>query len=498
MLEEWLKRLTGELGEADAPFAVNQIVHRSNDRLMHDVELCVKYRAPIVITSLGAREEVNEAVHSYGGIVLHDVISDAFARKAIAKGADGLIAVAAGAGGHAGTTSPFALIGEIRSWFDGPVALSGAIATGGAVLAAQAMGADFAYIGSAFIATEEANAAPATSRCWSTAAQRHRLHQPHHRRARQLPARQPRQCRAGSGQSAGQRSLDDEFRHRADQGVEGYLGLRPGDRRGEARSCRQRSWWRAWRANTTPPAASPRPGRCGRGRMTGFVLTRALLEAGASTRWWRARRPDMRLLTEAERAQSLRETLAVRPPGEPVWLFGYGSLIWNPQIHSVERRVATVQGWHRAFCLSTRAGRGSPDNPGLVLGLDVGGSCGGVAFRIADDLVEAELALLWRREMLAGSYVPRWLDLEDGDGVRFGTAIAFTVNPLNEQYAGNLAKEAVISRLASAGGELGTSADYLFRTCAGLHAEGILDPEMDRLAAFVAAAQEDALGQQGR
>ena len=160
VLEEWLKRLTGELGPADAPFAVNQIVHRSNDRLMHDVDLCVKYRVPIVITSLGAREEVNQAIHSYGGIVLHDVISDKFARKAIDKGADGLIAVAAGAGGHAGTTSPFALIGEIRAWFDGPVALSGSIATGSAVLAAQAMGADFAYIGSAFIATEEANAAP--------------------------------------------------------------------------------------------------------------------------------------------------------------------------------------------------------------------------------------------------------------------------------------------------------------------------------------------------
>ena len=160
VLEEWLKRLTGELSEADAPFAVNQIVHRSNDRLMHDVELCVKYRVPIVITSLGAREEVNAAVHSYGGVVLHDVIDDRFARKAIAKGADGLIAVAAGAGGHAGTLSPFALVGEIRRWFDGPLALSGAIATGDAILAARAMGADFAYIGSAFIATEEASAAP--------------------------------------------------------------------------------------------------------------------------------------------------------------------------------------------------------------------------------------------------------------------------------------------------------------------------------------------------
>ncbi len=167
-LDEWLRRIAGELGEHDAkhpdhkaaPFAVNQIVHRSNDRLEHDLEVCVRHQVPIIITSLGARVEVNEAAHSYGGIVLHDVISNAFARKAIEKGADGLIAVAAGAGGHAGTISPFALIQEIRAWFDGPVALSGAIATGGAILAAQAIGADLAYIGSAFIATDEANAAP--------------------------------------------------------------------------------------------------------------------------------------------------------------------------------------------------------------------------------------------------------------------------------------------------------------------------------------------------
>ncbi len=226
--------------------------------------------------------------------------------------------------------------------------------------------------------------------------------------------------------------------------------------------------------------------------MTGFVLTRALLEAGGVDAMVSRSAPGMRLLTEEQRAESLRQTLALRPPGEPVWLFGYGSLIWNPQIHSVERRVAVVHGWHRAFCLSTRAGRGTPENPGLVLGLDVGGSCGGVAFRIADELVETELPLVWRREMLAGSYVPRWLELEDLDGVRFGTAIAFTVNPATEQYTGNLAKEAVISRLASAGGELGTSADYLFRTCAGLRAEGIADLELDRLAAVVAAAQESA------
>ena len=166
-LEGWLQRITGELAAYDAahpdapsaPFAVNQIVHRSNDRLEHDLALCVKYRVPIVITSLGARADVFEAVHSYGGIVLHDVISVAFARKAVEKGADGLVAVAAGAGGHAGTTSPFALLSEIRAWFDGPLALSGAIAHGGAILAAQAAGADVAYIGSAFIATEEANAA---------------------------------------------------------------------------------------------------------------------------------------------------------------------------------------------------------------------------------------------------------------------------------------------------------------------------------------------------
>ena len=169
VLEEWLERITRELAAYDAahpdrpsaPFAVNQIVHKSNDRLEHDLALCVKYRVPIVITSLGAREDLNAAAHSYGGIVLHDVINDKFARKAIEKGADGLIAVASGAGGHAGILSPFALIQEIREWFDGPLVLSGAIANGGAVLAAQAMGADLAYVGSAFIATEEANATEA-------------------------------------------------------------------------------------------------------------------------------------------------------------------------------------------------------------------------------------------------------------------------------------------------------------------------------------------------
>ncbi len=165
-LDEWLHEITEALGSHDrknpdalsAPFAVNQIVHRSNDRFEHDMEVCAKWRVPIVITSLGAREELNHAVHGWGGITLHDIIDDRYARKAIEKGADGLIAVAAGAGGHAGRWSPFALVQEIRKWFDGPLILSGAIANGGAVLAAQAMGADLAYIGSPFIATDEARA----------------------------------------------------------------------------------------------------------------------------------------------------------------------------------------------------------------------------------------------------------------------------------------------------------------------------------------------------
>jgi nitronate monooxygenase len=168
-LDEWLAEITETLAAYDkanperpaAPFAINQIVHRTNDRLEHDMQVCARYKVPIVITSLGARTDINDAVHAWGGIVLHDIINNAFAKKAIEKGADGLVAVAAGAGGHAGVKSPFALIQEIRQWFDGPVALSGAIATGGAVLAAQAMGADLAYIGSAFIATDEARASEA-------------------------------------------------------------------------------------------------------------------------------------------------------------------------------------------------------------------------------------------------------------------------------------------------------------------------------------------------
>ena len=168
-LDEWLAEISEALAAWDrahpdrpaAPFAVNQIVHKSNDRLEADMAMCAKYEVPLVITSLGAREDVNRAVHGWGGLVLHDIIDDAFARKAIEKGADGLIPVAVGAGGHAGKLSPFALMQEIRAWFDGPVALSGAIGSGRSILAAQAMGADLAYMGSIFIATDEARASDA-------------------------------------------------------------------------------------------------------------------------------------------------------------------------------------------------------------------------------------------------------------------------------------------------------------------------------------------------
>lgn len=169
LLDEWLSEITEELASHNvrhpdqpaAPFAINQIVHKSNHRLEQDMEICAKYKVPLILTSLGAREDVNVTVHDYGGLVLHDVINNTFAQKAIEKGADGLIAVATGAGGHAGVKNPFALIQEIRQWFDGPLALAGSIASGSGILAAQAMGADLAYIGSPFIATHEAYASDA-------------------------------------------------------------------------------------------------------------------------------------------------------------------------------------------------------------------------------------------------------------------------------------------------------------------------------------------------
>lgn len=196
------------------------------------------------------------------------------------------------------------------------------------------------------------------------------------------------------------------------------------------------------------------------------------------------------LLTAAQREASLAETLRARPPGD-VWLFGYGSLIWNPTIHYAESRVARVEGWQRAFCLSTPVGRGTPEHPGLVLALDEGGACDGVAFRLEDSAVEAELSLTWRREMLTGAYIPRWLPLLDAAGVPYGHGIAFTVNRVGAHYA-DLPEDAVVQRLATAAGQLGSAADYLFETHAGLSRLGIQDPFLDHLALRVRAAREAA------
>ena len=245
LLDEWLARIKEELAAYDkahperpsAPFAVNQIVHKSNNRLDQDLALCEKHKVPMMITSLGAREELNQAAHGWGCIVFHDVINQKFAHKAVEKGADGLILVSAGAGGHAGEISPLAFVAETRAWFDGPIALSGAIANGRAIRAARILGADFAYIGSAFIATEEANAVEGYKQMiTSSVGGRHRLFQPVHRRARQLSQAVDRRGRHGSRQSADVGSLQDELRYRRlrrarqAKGLEGNLGLRPGRR----------------------------------------------------------------------------------------------------------------------------------------------------------------------------------------------------------------------------------------------------------------------------
>ncbi len=222
--------------------------------------------------------------------------------------------------------------------------------------------------------------------------------------------------------------------------------------------------------------------------MTRTPLTRDLLQSGGVDAMVAKHSPGLTLMTEAERAASLHETMAARPPGD-VWLFAYGSLIWNPIIRSAERRVARVDGWHRAFCLSVRAGRGTAEQPGLVLGLDAGGHCSGVAFRIAEEDLAEELDLIWRREMLARSYVPRWLDVLDPQGARFGSAIGFTIDPSCAQYAGDLTEADMVQRLATASGTLGSAAEYLFHTRDALRALGIPDPAMERLGMLVEAAQ---------
>lgn len=221
------------------------------------------------------------------------------------------------------------------------------------------------------------------------------------------------------------------------------------------------------------------------------VLTRDLLREGGMLHMVARCAPAMRVLTDEQRAESLRRTLAARPAdaGHGVWLFAYGSLIWNPALRFTERRFARVHGWHRRFCLSTVAGRGTPEAPGLVLGLDRGGACAGAAFHLEDERVEEELALLWQREMLSGSYAPRWVPLRASGGGLFGRGIAFTIDRTGPFYAGALSEDEVVRRLATARGELGSSADYLFRTRDGLRSLGIRDPTVERLAARVAHAR---------
>ncbi|MBN8892188.1 MAG: hypothetical protein BGP12_04585 [Rhodospirillales bacterium 70-18] len=234
--------------------------------------------------------------------------------------------------------------------------------------------------------------------------------------------------------------------------------------------------------DTTAPAAEPRPAETG--------LTRELLLQGALPALVAAAHPEVRLLSDEERAASLRAILDARPEhGDGLWVFAYGSLIWNPLIHHTARRLAHVPGWRRSFCLSTKAGRGTPDNPGLMLGLRSDGAhglgCTGAVFRIAEELLEQELDILWRREMVASGYIPRWVPIEDAAGGALGAAIAFTINPKGPTYCGDLPEADVVRRLATARGGLGTAAEYLFRTRDGLVEMGIHDPFVERLAHLV-------------
>ena len=213
------------------------------------------------------------------------------------------------------------------------------------------------------------------------------------------------------------------------------------------------------------------------------MLTREMLEAGGILQMIAETSPTLRVLSEAERAASLAATLAERPAGvrDGVWLFAYGSLIWNPALHFEERRVARIQGWHRAFCLSTIAGRGTPEALGLVLGLDRGGACVGAAFRVAEAVLQTELTLLWQREMVSGSYAPRWVTVWGADGAVFGSAIAFTIRRDGPYYA-RLERGELVRRLSTAAGPLGSSREYLCKTRDGLRSLGIRDRWVEGLA----------------
>lgn len=220
------------------------------------------------------------------------------------------------------------------------------------------------------------------------------------------------------------------------------------------------------------------------------VLTRHLLEEGNIGEIATTDSPGLEILTEADRMESMRKMLAIRPAGD-VWVFGYGSLIWNSAIQAVEKRIARVDGWHRSFCLSITALRATLACPGLMLALDRGGSCYGAAYRLPEEAVESELKLLWRREMVCGAYAPRWVELKNADGESFGNAIAFTIEANHPQYARDLDQTTVVHRLATASGGLGSCADYLFRTYEGLQANGIRDPELEQLALLVRDAQAE-------
>ena len=221
------------------------------------------------------------------------------------------------------------------------------------------------------------------------------------------------------------------------------------------------------------------------------ALTRAFLLGAGFADMIRRALPVAHILTDAERAASMRATLDARPEqGDGLWVFAYGSLIWNPIFHYRARRKARITGWHRAFCLAASGGRGTPDNPAMLLGLMPGGACTGAAFRIAEDVLEHELDLVWRREMVTGAYIPHWVALEDDEGRVFGQAIAFTINPESPSYAGELPEAEVVRRIATACGPMGTCAEYLFNTHDGLHGLGIADPLIDDLVRKVRAAGE--------
>jgi cation transport protein ChaC len=246
--------------------------------------------------------------------------------------------------------------------------------------------------------------------------------------------------------------------------------------------------WVAFWTGSLLPMTAPNENDCG-DETRRDVLSRDLLATGAFADLLAKDAPGQTLLSEAERSHSLMTTLSARPLGD-VWVFAYGSLIWNPIISHVESRPARVNGWHRSFCLAAISGRGSPENPGLVLGLDEGGYCEGIALRVPESCLETELELLWRREMVAGSYIPRWVDLMDDEGRRFGSGIAFTIDRTAATYAGELDHEARIQRLATASGSIGSSAEYLFRTHERLIELGIRDDSIVTLARDVKKAQE--------